>query len=154
VTVVLLWGIALAGVLLGAGGAAVALASWRRDRAVADRLAGIEEASRQAREREARRVRMSIALEPEVEVRWYLIIRNDGAGPARECTMSLDGTALEESPIVDLARLGPGRLGTVGAHGTLRVPLRATSHPDALQLELRWLDAAGEPGLYQAELSR
>jgi hypothetical protein len=150
----MLWGLALAGLLLGACGAALGLIIRRRQQAIADRLADLDEASRSAREREARRARLSVALEPEVEVRWYLTIRNDGPGPARDFTISIDGMPIEQSPLVDPAQLAAARHGVVGAHGTLRIPLRIATRPNELQIELTWSDASGEFGLYQTELSR
>ncbi len=150
----ILWGLALAGLALGACGAALGLAGRRRAEVAAERLAQIEEGNRRARERDAQRARLSVFLEPEVAVRWYLTIRNDGPGPARDLTISIDGMALEQSPLVDVAQVGATKLGVVGAHGTLRIPLRTASRPDELQLELSWTDPSGEFGLYQTELTR
>jgi hypothetical protein len=148
------WGLVLAALLLGACGAALAPSSRRRQQALSARLDGIAEADRRMREREARRARLSVALEPEIEVRWYLTIRNDGPGPARDLTISIDGTALEQSPMIDPTQLASAELGVVGAHRTLRIPLRTAGRPDELQLEVSWSDTSGEFGLYQTELSR
>jgi hypothetical protein len=150
----MIWGVALAGPILGACGALLALAARWRQQTVADRVTQLEEASRRALTREAQRARLRAFLEPEVEVRWYLTIRNDGPGPARDCTISIDGTALEHSPMIDPAQLASAKLAVIGAHGTLRIPLRTATRPEEMQLELTWSDASGEFGLYQAELSR
>ena len=150
----ILTGLALAGLVLGACGAVLGVSGRRRARAAMKRLADLEEARRSARERAAQRARLSAFLEPEIEVRWYLTIRNEGHGAAQEFAVSLDGRPLEQSPLIDPAQVDPSGLGVVPAHGTLRIPLRTTLRPDRLQLELSWSDASQELGLYQAELTR
>ena len=150
-----LWWVALAGLVLGGIGCALGLGARRRHLAVKDRLIKIEEAARSAREREARRARLSAVIEQEVTVRSYLTIRNEGHGAARDFTVSIDGAALDRCPLVDPQGLDLAALGTVGAHASVRIPLKTTANaPHRLQLELTWSDASGELGFYEAELTR
>jgi hypothetical protein len=146
--------LALAGVVLGAYGAALGLSGRRRARAAMERLAKVEEASRLVRDLRAQRARLSAYLEPEIEVRWFLAIRNEGHGVARDFTVSLDGRPLEQSPLIDPQQVDVGSLSLVPAHSSLRIPLRIAEHPERLRLELSWSDASQEIGLYQVELTR
>ena len=147
------WWIALAGLALGACGAVLGLISRARNRAIEERVARIEVASKGAREREARRARLHAFLEQEVDVKWYLTIRNQGQGSARDFTVSIDGFSLEQSPLVDPAQLDRAGLAAVGGRGTVRIPLKCATRPDHLQVELTWSDAGGELGLFEAELA-
>ncbi len=149
-----LWGLAAAGLVLGALGAGLGLRRRDRCRSLEEQLARLEEAARAAREREAKRARLSAAIVQEVTVRSYLSIRNYGHGAARDITVSIDGAALDRCPLIDPDDLERARAGAVGAHATLKIPLRPGAEPAKLQLELTWSDGSGELGFYEAELTR
>jgi hypothetical protein len=149
-----LWWVAAAGLSLGGIGCAHGLTLRRRNRALEEQLLRVEEAGRRAREREARRARLHAVIEQEVTVRWYLTIRNEGHTAARDFTVSIDGAALDRCPLIDPQDLELARLGTVGAHARVRIPLQTATAPDKLQLELTWSDASDEVGFYEAELTR
>jgi hypothetical protein len=153
VAAVSVWWIALAGALLGACGAALGLGSRRRARALEERLARLEVAVRTGREREAQRPRIRASLEQAVDVRWYLTIENEGQGSARDFTISIDGSSLEQSSMVDAGQLDLTQLSRIDGRGALRIPLKAARRPERLQVELSWSDGAGELGLYAAELA-
>ncbi len=149
-----LWALAAGGLVLGGIGWALGLAGRRRSRALEEQLLRVEEAARGAREREAKRARLHAFLEQEVTIRWYLTVRNDGHAAARDFTVSIDGAALDRCPLIDPQDLDPARIDTVGAHATMRIPLKTTAAPNPLQLELTWSDASGDLGFYEAELTR
>lgn len=151
---VAVWWIAIAALVLGGIGAALGLSGRRRHRTLGEQLLRIEEASRNAREREGRRARLRASIEQEVTVGWYLTIRNEGHAAAQDFTVSIDGSALDRCPLIDPQALDLARTGTVGAHAAMRIPLKPGAAPDKLQLELTWSDASGEMGFYEAELSR
>jgi hypothetical protein len=148
-----LWWIAAAGVVLGGIGSALGLTGRRHSRALERQLRRFEEAAQAARERVAKQARLHAFIEQEVTVRWYLTICNEGHAAARDFTVSIDGSALERCPLIDPQELDLARIGTVGAHATVRIPLKTASAPTSLQLELTWSDASGEIGFYEAELS-
>ncbi len=147
------WWIAAAGFVLAAWGSLLALGSRRHSLALEDRLGRIEAAARTARERETQRPRLRAVLEQEVEVKWYLTIQNEGHGAASDFTVSIEGSSLEQCPLVDAGQLDPARLSLVDGHGTLRIPLKTVCRPERLQVELSWSDPSGELGLYEAELT-
>ncbi len=148
------WWVAIAGLVLGAIGAGFGVSGRRRSRAFKDELQRLEDASRSAREREAKRARLHAVIEQEVTVRSYLTIRNDGHAAARDFTVSIDGAALDRCPLIDRQSLDPEEIGTVAPHATLRIPLQTPTAPARLQLELTWSDASGDLGFYEAELTR
>jgi hypothetical protein len=148
-----LWWIAAAGLVLGGIGSALGLTGRRRNRALEAQLLRLEEAGRAARERATKRARLHAFLEQEVTVRWYLTIRNEGHAAAQDFTVSIDGSALDRCPLIDPQELELARIGTVGPHATVRIPLKTATAPTSLQLELTWSDASGELGFYEAELS-
>jgi len=137
-----LWWTAAAGLVLGGIGSALGLTGRRRNRALAEQLL-----------RATKRARLHAFLEQEVTVRWYLTIRNEGHAAAEDFTVSIDGSALDRCPLIDPQELELARIGTVGAHATVRIPLKTVTAPSRLQLELTWSDASGELGFYEAELS-
>ncbi len=149
-----LWWIAAAGLVLGGIGSVLGLTLRRRNRALETQLLRIEDAARSAREREAKRARLYAVIEQEVAIKWYLTIRNDGHAAAQDFTVSIDGAALVRCPLIDPQDLDPARIGTVGAHATVRIPLQTATAPPKLQLELTWSDASGDLGFYEAELTR
>jgi hypothetical protein len=140
--------------VLGACGVALGVSGRRRAQRSMERLTEAEEARRRARDRETQRARLSAYLEPEIQVRWFLTIRNEGHAVARDFTVSLDGRPLEQSPLIDPEQVDLGSLSAVPAHGSLRIPLRTAERPERLPLELSWSDASRELGLYQIELTR
>jgi hypothetical protein len=148
-----IWLIALAGLVLGACGALLGLTCRRRYRSIEQRLAEIESAARRAREREAQRARLRAFVEQEITVNWYLTVRNEGQGIARDCTVSINGSSLEQSSMVDARQLDLAALGVVPGHGTVRIPLNTGTRPNRLQVELSWSDPSGELGLYEADLT-
>jgi hypothetical protein len=148
------WWVALGGLVLGGLGTALGLSGRRRERALKEQLLRIEEAGRSARERDAKRARLHATIEQEVTVRWYLTIRNDGHAAAQDFTISIDGAALDRCPLIAASDLERAKIGTVGPHATVRIPLQTTTAPDKLQLELTWSDASGDLGFYEADLTR
>jgi hypothetical protein len=149
-----LWWVAAGGLVLGAIGSVLGLTGRRRNRALKEQLTRSEEAARAARERAAKQARLHAFIEQEVTVRWYLTIRNEGHSAARDFTVSIDGSALERCPLIDPQDLDLAKFGAVGAHATLRIPLKTATAPGKLQIELTWSDASGELGFYEAELTR
>lgn len=148
----IVWWIAAAGLVLGACGAVLGLTSSRRNRILEERLARIEVTARSAREREAQRPRLRAFVEQEVLVKWYLTIQNEGQGSAHNFTVSINGSSLEQSSMIDARQLDLTRLSVVEGRGTMRIPLQTAARPDQLQVELSWSDSAGELGLYLGEL--
>ncbi len=149
-----LWWMAAAGLVLGGIGGALGLTLRRRNRALEEQLLRIEDASRNAREREGKQARLHAVIEQEVAVKWYLTIRNDGHAAAQHFTVSIDGAALDRCPLIAPEDLERAKIDTVGAHATVRIPLQATTAPPGLQLELTWSDASGDLGFYEADLTR
>jgi hypothetical protein len=148
----MLWWITIIAVAIGAFGTALGLSNRRRSRDLEERLDHIEEANRRARQREGQRARLRAFIEQRFEVRWYLTIENQGPGAAQDVTISIDGTSLERSPVVASQALNLAGLGSLGAQGTVRIPLQAS--PEKLQLDLSWSDATGDLSFYEAELTR
>lgn len=148
-----LWLIAVAALVLGACGALLALTGRRRYRAIEERLGEIESAARRAREREAQRARLRAFVEQEIIVKWYLTVQNEGQGVARDCTVSINGSSLEQSSMVDARQLDLAALAVVRGQGTVRIPLKTATRPNRLQVELSWSDPSGELGLYEADLT-
>ena len=148
------WWVVVIALVLGGLGTALGLSARRRHGALEDQLLRLEEANRSARERDARRARLAAVIEQEVTVRWYLTIRNDGHAAAQDFTVSIDGAALDRSPLIAASDLELATIGTVGPHATVRIPLQTTTAPDRLQLELTWSDASGDLGFYEADLTR
>jgi hypothetical protein len=148
-----IWLIAVAGLVLGACGAVLGLSSRRRYRTIEERLAQIEIAAKRAREREAQRAKLRAFVEQELTVKWYLTVQNEGQGVARDCTVSINGSSLEQSSMVDARQLDLAALSVVDGHGAVRIPLKTPTRPNRLQVELSWSDPSGELGLYEADLT-
>lgn len=148
-----IWLIALAGLALGACGAVLGLSSRRRYRTIEERLAQIEIAAKRAREREAQRAKLRAFIEQELTVKWYLTVQNDGQGAAHDCTVSINGSSLERSSMVDGQQLDLAALSVVHGRGAVRIPLKTAIRPNRLQVELSWSDSSGELGLYEADLT-
>lgn len=145
------WWIAGGALTLSACAVVLALIDRHRSRTLGERLARYEHAAE--RERKRHRPNLQAFLEQEVDVKWYLAIRNDGLGSARELTVSVDGSSLEQSPMIDARQLDAAKLSLVAGHGLVRIPLKTPTRPHSLQVELSWSDASGEVTLVEAELT-
>jgi hypothetical protein len=153
VAALIIWWIAIGGLALGVCGAVLWLKILRRAQATEERLTRIEVAAKIAREREAQRPKLRAFMEQEVKVRWYLTIQNVGEGSASDCTVSINGSSLEQSLVVEDGSLNLAALSVVGGHDLVRIPLKTAARPSRLRVELSWSDASGELGLYKAELT-
>jgi len=148
----MLWLFAVAGAGLGLLGCVFGAASRYRHRALARRIAEIEEARRSERARLTRQARLHAFIEQEVEVRWFLTIHNQGPAKADNLTASINGTPLDNCPLIDPKQCDLAALGAVGAHRGVRIPLSTSDRPAELQVELTWSDQSGELGFYQTTL--
>lgn len=148
------WLFSGAGFILGGLGSVLGAMSWRRNRALKMRIAQLEEEGKAAREREAHRAKLRAFITQELDVKSYLVIQNDGHGDAHNLTVSVNGSALDEWPMIGLEAAELAKTGAVKAQAGVRIPINSSTAPDKLQLDLTWSDASGELGFYKVELDR
>lgn len=144
--------LAIAAALFGVLGCVFGATSRWRYRVLQQRIVEIEEARKAERARRARQARLHAFVEQQVEVKWYLTIQNRGPAEARNLTASINGSPLDNCPLIDPEACDLAGLGAVGAHRGVRIPLHTAERPAELELELTWSDDSGQLRFYRTSL--
>jgi hypothetical protein len=150
----LVWLVSGAGLILGGLGSALGAMSWRRNRTLRRRIVELEDEAKAARQREAQRAKLRAFIAQELDIKSYLVIQNDGHGNAQNLTVSINGSSLDQCPMIALQKSDLAKMNGIKAQGGLRIPINSSNASDKLELDLTWSDASGELSFYKIELDR